>query len=36
MAAPHLAGILLTTVPPKSGGTVNGDPDGNPDTIGTK
>jgi len=35
MAAPHLAGILLTTTV-KSGGTVNGDPDGNPDTIGTK
>jgi subtilisin family serine protease len=35
MAAPHLAGILLTTTP-KSGGTVDGDPDGNPDTIGTK
>jgi subtilisin family serine protease len=35
MAAPHLAGILLTTAP-KSGGTVKGDPDGNPDTIGTK
>jgi subtilisin family serine protease len=35
MAAPHLAGILLTGSP-HSGGTVNGDPDGNPDTIGTK
>jgi subtilisin family serine protease len=35
MAAPHLAGILLTSAP-KSGGTVKGDPDGNPDTIGTK
>jgi subtilisin family serine protease len=35
MAAPHLAGILLTATP-KSGGTVKGDPDGNPDTIGTK
>ena len=35
MAAPHLAGILLTSNP-KNGGTVNGDPDGNPDTIGTK
>ena len=35
MAAPHLAGILLTTAP-KSGGTVNNDPDGNADTIGTK
>lgn len=36
MAAPHLAGILLTKSPPASGGTVDGDPDGNPDTIGTK
>lgn len=35
MAAPHLAGILLTSSV-HSGGTVNGDPDGNPDTIGTK
>ncbi len=35
MAAPHLAGILLATSP-KSGGTVTGDPDGKPDTIGTK
>lgn len=35
MAAPHLAGILLTGAP-RSGGTVKGDPDGNPDTIGTK
>jgi subtilisin family serine protease len=35
MAAPHLAGILMTSAP-KSGGTVKGDPDGNPDTIGTK
>lgn len=35
MAAPHLAGILLTGSA-HSGGTVNGDPDGNPDTIGTK
>ena len=33
MAAPHLAGILMTgNVQP--GGTVNGDPDGDPDTIG--
>jgi subtilisin family serine protease len=32
MAAPHVAGILLLgTV--KSGGTVSGDPDGNPDPI---
>ena len=36
MAAPHLAGILLTRSTPASGGTVDGDPDGNPDTIGTK
>ena len=36
MAAPHLAGILLTRATPASGGTVSGDPDGNPDTIGTK
>lgn len=36
MAAPHLAGILLTRNSPASGGTVDGDPDGNPDTIGTK
>lgn len=35
MAAPHLAGILLVRSP-QSGGTVDGDPDGNPDTIGTK
>jgi subtilisin family serine protease len=35
MAAPHLAGILLAGSA-KSGGTVNGDPDGDPDTIGTK
>jgi len=35
MAAPHLAGILLAGSA-KSGGTVKGDPDGNPDTIGTK
>jgi subtilisin family serine protease len=35
MAAPHLAGILIGgTV--HSGGTVSGDPDGNPDTIGVK
>lgn len=36
MAAPHLAGILLTRSAPGSGGTVDGDPDGNPDPIGTK
>lgn len=36
MAAPHLAGILLTKSTPGSGGAVDGDPDGNPDTIGTK
>jgi subtilisin family serine protease len=35
MAAPHLAGILLVKNA-QSGGTVDGDPDGNPDTIGTK
>ncbi len=35
MAAPHLAGILLVKTP-QSGGTVDGDPDGNADTIGTK
>lgn len=33
MAAPHLAGLLLLGTP-RSGGTVNGDPDGEPDTIG--
>jgi subtilisin family serine protease len=33
MAAPHFAGILLQGAP-VSGGKVNGDPDGNPDTIG--
>ncbi|MCP5395831.1 MAG: S8 family serine peptidase [Sphingomonadaceae bacterium] len=33
MAAPHLAGLLLIGNV-RSGGTVNGDPDGNPDTIG--
>jgi subtilisin family serine protease len=36
MAAPHLAGILLTRSTPGSGGPVDGDPDGNSDTIGTK
>jgi len=35
MATPHLAGILLVRAP-QSGGTVDGDPDGNPDRIGTK
>jgi subtilisin family serine protease len=35
MAAPHLAGILLTGHP-QSTTTVDGDPDGNPDPIGTK
>ncbi|WP_133365697.1 S8 family serine peptidase [Qipengyuania sediminis] len=33
MAAPHFAGLLLLGTP-RSGGTVTGDPDGNPDTIG--
>lgn len=33
MASPHMAGLLLLGNP-RSGGTVNGDPDGNPDTIG--
>ncbi|MEE2770874.1 MAG: S8 family serine peptidase, partial [Bacteroidota bacterium] len=32
MASPHAAGILLLGNP-ANGGTVNGDPDGNPDTI---
>lgn len=36
MAAPHLAGILLTRSSPGSGGTVDNDPDGNADPIGTK
>lgn len=36
MAAPHLAGILLTRSTPASTTTVDGDPDGNPDKIGTK
>ena len=35
MAAPHLAGILLAGAV-HNGGTVDNDPDGNPDTIGTK
>ena len=33
MASPHMAGLLLLGSP-RSGGTVKGDPDGNPDTIG--
>jgi hypothetical protein len=32
MAAPHVAGILLLGGL-KSGGSVSGDPDGNPDPI---
>ena len=36
MAAPHLAGILLTRNTPSTGTTVDDDPDGNPDPIGTK
>ena len=35
MATPHLAGILLAGAV-RSGGTVKGDPDGNPDVIGIK
>lgn len=35
MASPHAAGLLLFGTP-RSGGTVSGDPDGNPDTIGVK
>ena len=35
MATPHLAGLLLAGTP-RNGGTVNGDPDGNPDVIGVK
>ncbi len=35
MATPHLAGILLARATPANGGVVSGDPDGNPDTIGT-
>lgn len=35
MATPHLAGLLLAGAV-RSGGTVKGDPDGNPDTIGVK
>ncbi len=34
MAAPHLAGIFMTTKGLATDGTVNGDPDGNPDPIG--
>lgn len=33
MASPHMAGLLLLGAP-RSGGTVSGDPDGEPDTIG--
>ena len=36
MAAPHLAGILLTRSTPNSPTTVDNDPDGNPDPIGEK
>lgn len=35
-AAPHLAGILLLQDSPNNGGTVNRDPDGNPDIIGVR
>lgn len=35
MASPHMAGLLLLGTP-RSGGTVNGDPDGKPDTIGIR
>ena len=35
MASPHAAGLLLLG-PIRSGGSVNGDPDGNPDTIGIR
>lgn len=36
MASPHMCGILLmTNGNPKTDGYVNGDPDGNPDPIGT-
>jgi subtilisin family serine protease len=35
MATPHLAGLLLAGAV-RSGGTVIGDPDGNPDVIGVK
>ena len=36
MAAPHLAGILLTRNTPAIDDSVDGDPDGNPDPIGSK
>ncbi|MEY4952033.1 MAG: hypothetical protein RL299_457 [Pseudomonadota bacterium] len=36
MATPHLAGILLARSVPANGGVVSGDPDGNPDPIGTR
>jgi hypothetical protein len=32
MATPHVAGVLLLGAG-RNGGTINGDPDGNPDTI---
>ena len=35
MAAPHLAGLLLLG-PVRTGGTVAGDPDGTPDSIGVR
>lgn len=35
MASPHMAGLLLLGSV-RSGGTVNGDPDGEPDTIGVR
>lgn len=35
MATPHLAGLLLLG-PVRNGGTVTGDPDGNPDVIGIR
>lgn len=35
MASPHMAGLLLLGGV-RSGGTVKGDPDGNPDTIGIR
>ena len=35
MATPHLAGLLLAGAV-RSGGTVSGDPDGNPDVIGVR
>ena len=36
MAAPHLAGILLLQHVARVGGSVTGDPDGNPDPIGVR